>query len=264
MFTVKRRLAALLLVSSCLGTAFAQDLAPELDCNARWLQRDDQVYCEIRELTMQAADLLSVNGGAAGGVHISGWDGAEVRVRAQVIAWARDTEAAREAVEQVVIRTDGVLRAERPGQGRGSWAVNYEIRAPRGTDIRVEATNGAISVADIAGDLDLETTNGRIALADVAGTLSAESTNGAIEVTLAGRSFDGESIDLEATNGAVTLRVPEAFSAALDARSVNGGIHVDFPIDVEGRARNWLEAALGSGGPPVRVRTTNGAVRITH
>lgn len=261
MFTL-RRFTVVLLITSSFGTAFAQEFESDLDCNAPWTRRDRQAHCEIRELTIPAGNRLSVDAGSTGSVRISGWDGDDVRVRAQVIAWAQDDAEARELLDEIVIRTDGVLRAERSGERRGSWAVSYEIQAPRGIDMQVDAANGAIQIADGAGALDVETTNGRIELADVSAAVRAKSTNGAISVTLSGRSFASDSIDLEATNGAVTLCVPDDFSADLDVRTVNGGIRVDPPIDVEGRARNWLEATLGGGGPPVQIRTTNGSVRI--
>lgn len=263
MFRLKRP-AILSLAFSCAGPALAQPFQSELDCDSPWMRRNGEAHCEIRELTMPPADLLSVDAGSVGSVRVSGWDRDDISVRAQVIAWARDEAAAREAAEEIVIRTDGGLRAERSGANSGSWAVSYEIRAPRGSDIRVEAANGAVTIADIAGELDVGTTNGRIALAGVSNTAAARSTNGAIGVTLADQPFAGESIDIAATNGAVTLRVPEAFAADLDVRTGNGGIRVGFPVGQVERARNRLDATIGSGGLPVRVRTTNGAVRIDH
>lgn len=263
MFT-RLKLVSSLLAFSCSGTALAQQFAPDLDCNARWLRRDNQAACEIRELTIPATGSLSIDAGSSGAVHVRGWNEDEVHVRAQVVAWGRGSEAAQAALDEVVIRTDGVLRTERPARGRG-WAVSYDIRAPRGTSLTVDAANGAITIADIAGELDLETTNGRIAATGVNGTVRGRSTNGAIDIRLSDEPFTGDSLDLQATNGAVRLQVPQDFSAELDARSINGGIRVTVPVDTDGpRARNWIDGTLGNGGPLLRIRTTNGAVRIEN
>ena len=64
----------------------------------------------------------------------------------------------------------------------------------------------------------------------------------------------------ETVNGPVTLEVPADYSAKLETGTVHGPIDVDFPLTVtlgSGRMRRF-NATLGSGGPTVRVVTTNG------
>ena len=46
--------------------------------------------------------------------------------------------------------------------------------------------------------------------------------------------------------------------------TVNGRVHVDFPIQMQGELGRTLQIPLGGGGPRVRVATTNGGVRITR
>jgi hypothetical protein len=41
-----------------------------------------------------------------------------------------------------------------------------------------------------------------------------------------------------------------------------GGVRCDFPVTVQGRIGRGLNADLGSGGAPVRLRTVNGGVSI--
>ena len=57
------------------------------------------------------------------------------------------------------------------------------------------------------------------------------------------------------------LRLPEQYSARIDAGTVNGGINVDFPVTVQGRIDRELNTTIGAGGPLIRVRTHNGGVR---
>ena len=47
---------------------------------------------------------------------------------------------------------------------------------------------------------------------------------------------------------------------------MNGGLRIDFPITVQGEltSRRGISTTLGSGGPLVRVRTTNGGVKINR
>jgi len=60
----------------------------------------------------------------------------------------------------------------------------------------------------------------------------------------------------------VKLSVPENYSARLEASTNNGGINIDG-INQSRRNRE-VTAQLGSGGAPIRVRTSNGGVRLTR
>jgi hypothetical protein len=221
--------------------------------------------CEVRELTLPAAGRLTVDGDTNGGISIKGEDRRDLNVRAVVHAWAaNDTEAERIANE-VVVRSDGTLRAEGPDQnGRTGWSVSYEILAPRAIDLSLETHNGGIEIMDVRGDLTFEALNGGISLDGVAGNVRGRTTNGGVTATLTGKKWDGAGLDIETTNGGVRLRVPEDYSAQLEASTVNGGLDLDFPVTVRGRIGREISTTLGGGGAPVRAATTNGQVRVTR
>ncbi len=120
--------------------------------------------------------------------------------------------------------------------------------------------NGGIAATGIAGRLDVETMNGGITLDDVAGAVSAETTNGGITIRLSGGTWQGEGLEAETTNGGITLHVPDSFSASLQAEVVNGGIEIDFPVTVQGKIGKELSTDIG--GPPIRLATVNGGIRI--
>jgi len=81
-------------------------------------------------------------------------------------------------------------------------------------------------------------------------------------VRLSGATWTGAGMDVETTNGGVTLNVPSGYSAALEVGTVNGGIRSDFPTAAPDRRGRTLRATLGSGGPLLKLRTVNGGVRI--
>ena len=126
------------------------------------------------------------------------------------------------------------------------------------------AQNGGIEIADMVGDIDFDATNGSVRLERVAGDVRGRTTNGRLRIELAGSSWEGRGLDAETTNGSVTLLVPEGYGAELEASTVNGAFEIDFPITitVRGRIGRNLRTTLGDGGPPIRVVTTNGGVRI--
>jgi DUF4097 and DUF4098 domain-containing protein YvlB len=138
------------------------------------------------------------------------------------------------------------------------------VLVPRETDLNLETVNGSIAIADVQGDLEFEATNGSISLDGVGGNVRGRTTNGGVDAELTGRTWEGEGLDLETTNGGVRLRIPEDYSARLETETVHGGIDVDFPVTVQGRIGREFATTLGRGGPLIRAETTNGGVRITR
>lgn len=223
-----------------------------------------QRFCEVREKTMDAARNIEVSGGENGGVAVHGWNRDQVQVRARIQSWGEDASEARELAQRITIETrDGRIRAEGPrNSGRTGWSVSFDVDVPQRTDLRLTAMNGGIAVEQVEGRIDLETTNGGVSLRQVAGDVRGETTNGGVNVELDGDRWRGAGLDVRTTNGGVTLTIPRDYSARLETGTTNGGMNIDFPITVQGSIGRRITTQLGSGGPPVRVMTTNGGVRI--
>jgi DUF4097 and DUF4098 domain-containing protein YvlB len=155
------------------------------------------------------------------------------------------------------------IEADGPDQRKNeSWGVSYELMVPNDTDLDLETMNGGIELADLDSRIRLTAVNGGVHLAGMAGDVEGRTTNGGLHVVLDGAEWDGAGLDLRTTNGGIALTIPEDYSAQLETGTVNGGIEVDFPITVRGRIGREINATLGDGGAPIRVRTTNGGVRI--
>lgn len=253
------------LVIASAGSAQVETL--RAGCGDDWWGRGGPRgrVCETRDLTVPASGRLSVDADVNGSIRVTGEDRRDVQVRAVVHAWAASEAEAERIASEVVVRSDGGLRAEGPDQaGRAGWSVSYEVVAPREIDLTLKTHNGGIAVTDVRGDLALEALNGGISLDGVAGNVRGRTTNGGVTARLTGDRWDGAGLDLETTNGGVRLRVPEDYSARLETRTVNGGIDMDFPVTVRGRIGREIATTLGSGGPLVRAATTNGQVRVSR
>ncbi len=134
---------------------------------------------------------------------------------------------------------------------------------PRASDLSLETRYGGISITDVMGDIDLRASYGAIRLDNVGGDVHGRTTYGRVSVAIDGREWDGRGLDVETTYGGVTLRVPEGFRADLTTATVYGGFQTDIPITVQGRLnRRRLTTELNGGGPPIRVVTTYGGVRL--
>lgn len=246
------------------GAQVGSDVDPCLNTrNDR--DNDYEQHCEVRESRMPAG-LLNVDAGQNGGIVIEGWDGNDIRVRAVVQGSARSAARAREIATQVQVQAGGGrVYATGPELDRREWwSVSYRINVPRRNDLDLHANNGGITIVGVNGNMRFDTVNGGVRLQDIGGRVNGETRNGGLNVSLNGDRWDGEGLDVETSNGGVTLNLPENFNAELETRTVNGGMRIDFPITVQGEltGRRGITTTLGSGGPPVRVRTTNGGVRV--
>jgi len=264
------RLAALALVSLIAPlTARAQ----YEDRAQKWLQNCENrsnygraQFCELRGTTLRPESKISVDGRQNGGVAFYGWDRNEVKVVAMIQANADNDNQAEELAKQVRINTNGgrISAEGPPSHSRSWWSVSYEIYVPTRSNLEAVTQNGGVSADDVEGNLDFQAMNGGIRVANIAGDVRGETTNGGISASLSGSSWRGKGLDLRTMNGGVSLTIPRGYNARLETGTTNGGMRVDFPITVQGLIGKRIQTQLGTGGPLVRVITTNGGVRISE
>ncbi len=266
-----RLLPVLLLVLTAGATAQPSRTLPDDE----WCDRDEwgggpnrETACEVRE-TVISARRLSVDASPNGGVKVTAWDRNDVLVRARVSASARRQSEADRLVAETTVRTDrGQISARTPRAENAGVSVSYEIFAPRRTDLALRTTNGGVSVNGLFGRIDVQAVNGGIDLADVAGAVRARTTNGGVAVALAGDAWDGEGLDVESTNGGISISLPPDYSATLSAQTQMGrisapGVTVRNARRERGqRTGDQIEGTLGRGGAPLRAVTTNGGISI--
>jgi hypothetical protein len=138
--------------------------------------------------------------------------------------------------------------------------VTYDVTVPRSMNVDVTNTNGGIYLSDVSGTLEVDTTNGRIEVKRCAGSLDASTTNGSIEAELT--KITGEPLRFETTNGRIEVAVPANARADIDASTTNGSISSDLPVLTTRTGSNSLRGTINGGGTSVRLRTTNGGIKI--
>jgi hypothetical protein len=265
--SLKLTLLCLGMLTTLSGSLWAQGEEKGLNCNQRSWNNDQASHCVMRERVIQApGGGISVDGRSNGGVSVRGWDKSEILIRAQVQTWAKTDDEARALAEQVQVEVNGnVISSSGPamqGRDRRGWAVSFEVFVPHAYDLSLKAHNGGISVRDVQGRIEFETTNGGVTLARLAGNVRGTTTNGGINLALDGNQWKGEGVDVRTTNGGVKVTMPPNYAAHLESGTVNGGMTFDFPVTVQGKIDRELNTDIGGGGPPIKVRTTNGGVSI--
>jgi hypothetical protein len=219
-----------------------------------------------------------------GSLEVYSWDRNEVEIVGT--KYAPNAETLRELRVDTTNTPDSVsVRAYRPKSDSGGWwrtgntGVRMVVRVPRRVqlervstsngevrvsgiegNVRASTSNGAVRITNVTGRLEASTSNGRIEASGVAGELTLRTSNGAIDVTAPG--FRGP-IEASTSNGAITLRLAGGVHADLRATTSNGRVSSDYEVTTRGSLeKNRLEGRIGEGGPPIRLSSSNGAIRI--
>jgi hypothetical protein len=180
--------------------------------------------------------------------------------------------------------SNGHIRVEEIAQATKLDTSNGSITVRRSAGpLIADTSNGSINISETKGDLRLDSSNGRIEAEDVVGIVTADTSNGSIRVSIAEPTpgealrFDSSNgaievtmkryannpLVLDSSNGSITLRIPENINATVAAETSNGGIQTDFPATVSGKiTKNALNAQIGSGGPTIKLDTTNSSIRL--
>ncbi|HSP35117.1 MAG TPA: DUF4097 family beta strand repeat-containing protein [Thermoanaerobaculia bacterium] len=214
-----------------------------------------------------AVSIENVNGR----INVSSWDQPRVRIHAvkrastqeQLDAIAVDVRQSGNSLS-IVTRTpksDGAGFLDFIFGNGGNTSVEYDVTVPRASDMKVEDTNGAITVADVSGKIELGTTNGRIEALRCSGSVDASTTNGAIRAELLAVAAS-KRMQFETTNGSISLTVPPNFGAELSADTTNGSIRSDLPVKTRSFSRRELRGTVNGGGVQLELHTTNGSIEI--
>ena len=117
-----------------------------------------------------------------------------------------------------------------------------------------------ISADQAMGPLVLTTHNGNVSLDRIAGDIAVTNRNGAIDLTAAPSLGN---ITLEDRNGTIKATLPESAGFAVQAATTNGNVNSDFALNsVASDSGRTLSGNVGSGGPMVRITTTNGDIAL--
>jgi DUF4097 and DUF4098 domain-containing protein YvlB len=228
-------------------------------------------------------------------VVIEAWDKGEVELIAEKQVKSRSEEQAKKYMAEVkieVTKTGGGLkiatRMPKRGSGFLDWifgrginaSVRYTLHVPKKAALDVDAVNGGVKVSGTEGKARLSTVNGGINVVRVAGTIDAETTNGGVEVTDSRGAVSasttnggikvelrdvtpGSSLAMSTTNGGVSVRLPRNVRLSVDAATVNGRVTSALSVAGGTASKKRLSGAInGGGGGKLRLRTTNGSIKI--
>ena len=235
------------------------------DRSNHWGDRDRERHCEVRVSTVRASGgTLQIDASMNGSVSVVGGDVSEIRVVAKIQADGESRDEAQRIAREIRIEaTPTSISATGPTMRRRyGWAVSFDVTVPRNQSVSAETHNGGVYLEGLNGTVEAHAVNGPVTIREMAGDVTGRTTNGPINAELTGTSWQGRGLDLQTTNGPVSIRIPENYNAHLETGTVNGPMRIDFPVTVQGRITKRFSVDIGKGGPTVRAVTTNGPVVI--
>lgn len=129
--------------------------------------------------------------------------------------------------------------------------------------VRAVTSGGNISIAGGGASVDARTSGGSITIDRAAGPLRANTSGGSIRATLTeAPAGDGSLIT---SGGSITLRMPPDSAFDIDARTSGGRVRIDDEFSLTGAERveeRRLVSGVNGGGPPLKLRTSGGSIRL--
>jgi len=204
-------------------------------------------------------ELQNVNGT----VDVQGWDREEVEIHAVKTAKQKESDLDRVSIE-VNAKPASVAVVTRYPQDEGvEVVVEYTVHVPHGAHVEHLGTvNGTLRIAGVEEIGDLHSVNGSIEVYEGGGAVHARTTNGNLHLELS-HICPVNGANAETTNGSILLAIPADTQADLEARSMNGNFFSELPLAMQSTQRpREMRGTLGHGGPPIKLRTVNGGIRV--
>lgn len=172
------------------------------------------------------------------------------------------------------------IRATKPDN---TWMASaaFKIKVPADCALKLNTSNGRVSVADMLANVDVHTSNGTISIKNVSNSVKAKTSNGTINLEYCQGPIDlttsngrvvftgalvGNDNSIHTSNGTVTIKLPELASTEISSRTSNGKIKCSLPeqrvIDEGKRHFHAVVGASGGEQSKLSIKTSNGSIHI--
>lgn len=129
--------------------------------------------------------------------------------------------------------------------------------------LRFHTGDGHIEGSGLDGDVDADTGDGSIVLDGRFDEMAARTGDGNIELTVEAGSHMKGPWNVHTGDGHVRMRLPNDFSADLDAHTGDGKINLDFSVTMSGSlSSGTIRGKLGNGGQTLTIRSGDGSIYI--
>lgn len=218
-------------------------------CGCAGVRFSESKVHESFEKTLPSAGVTMLHlKNIAGTVRIESWNKPQIQIEARKTAPSMDALNALHIDVQEANGVANVVTRYDPGFSVSRGGVEYSVRLPSSTNVRVENTAGTMTLAGLSGNV------------------SASARAGTIDATMA-RVAGNQDIEIETTTGTIDLRIPKNSDAAVSAHSTIGSMDSSFP-EVTSHMQHLVGAAasgrIGNGSATIRLKTTTGSIDLRY
>lgn len=148
------------------------------------------------------------------------------------------------------------------GNNDNDTNVRFVVLVPRNVKVHASTVNGGLKIGGATGEVRASTVNGSVEAMSTGGPVNASTVNGSIRVRMG--SLDPEQdLSYSTVNGSVIVEFPGELNADVELSTVNGRLHTDYLVTVQGRLDpRRLRATIGRGGQRIKLSTVNGSVHL--
>jgi hypothetical protein len=139
--------------------------------------------------------------------------------------------------------------------------ASIQIASHQG-DVKADTSNASIRAAKIAGSLSADTSNASLDIDDVEGFVRAKTSNASVSIALAPSSKG--PVDVKSSNGSLTLRLPTTFPGTLELKTSNGRIrHEGFSAVTYSGSKTSGTLTFPAPGEASTAHTSNASITIS-
>jgi hypothetical protein len=230
---------------------------------------------------------ITILGAPAGSITIEGWNKSEVEITAEIELQA-DTEEDLARLAQVNTFTldedSNHLRIISTGTHDKKfmkkaakdfpktllglpWKIDYRIRVPQMSDLRINSGRGAINLSGVEGLIGIEALESEAQLTLTGGVVSATIGGGKVNVNLPTRSWRGRGLEVRLALGDLTVQLPANFSGDINAEVLRTGKLENNYAALTPRERTkpterLIQGRAGAGGAVLVFTVGDGTINI--
>jgi hypothetical protein len=133
--------------------------------------------------------------------------------------------------------------------------------------LRIKSSDGHVTITNSTGSLDARTSDGNLTVDGVFNAVTLHTSDGRLEVSLRDGTKLSEPSSIQASDGSVTVRLPQGFAADLDVHTSDGHLDCALPLTMDhydskdGGGHN-VHGKLNGGGTLLTIHTSDGNVKI--
>src|SRR5205085_7328994 len=147
------------------------------------------------------------------------------------------------------------------------WKIDYHLRVPVALDLEIYTGAGPLTVNGTEGALQIKAGESQTVLTLTGGDVQATIAGGSVTLRVPAHSWRGRGVSLQLVRGDLTVELPAAFNADVNANVLRVGRIENKDAGLTPRERTTptdhnLQARAGAGGAPLNFEVGDGSITI--